>query len=336
MKTGCINICHRDKTHDTRNRQGSTMAVVDDSGAAVQRTGYYASGTPFVLPVDSSDGSVAPLDSITDRLHIGNRWLGLSGLAMYDNTARVHDPVIPHMLTCDKYASKFPNFSPFSHCAGNPANILDPSGNRIVDFYSGCEWKEVNNEWGFYDSNNLPHDGHYEFTTQLSNALKTLMIHETGKMLVEEIANSSEAINIAFSVKTHFLKNENEKSISWNNTDGASAVPTTEGDIVNPLMNLAHELAHAYSEIKGMEFGFWYMNGTDEVRTSEIFATHIENKIRAEQSLPLRTYYSVEEGIYKGRIINKKNGTSLFYDSKEKTNYKKLKKEQIPFKYGAK
>ena len=69
---------------------------------------------------------------------------------------------------------------------------------------------------------------------------------------------------------------------------------------------------------------------------AEIFATHIENKIRAEQSLPLRTYYSVEEGIYKGRIINKKNGTSLFYDSKEKTNYKKLKKEQIPFKYGAK
>ena len=69
---------------------------------------------------------------------------------------------------------------------------------------------------------------------------------------------------------------------------------------------------------------------------SEIFATHIENKIRAEQSLPLRTYYSVEEGIYKGRIINKKNGTSLFYDSKEKTTYKKLKKEQIPFKYGAK
>ena len=69
---------------------------------------------------------------------------------------------------------------------------------------------------------------------------------------------------------------------------------------------------------------------------AEIFVTHIENKIRAEHTLPLRTYYSVEEGIYKGRIINRKNGTSLFYDSKEKTTYKKLKKEQVPFKYGAK
>ena len=72
-----------------------------------------------------------PLDSITDRLHIGNRWLGHLGLAMYDNTARVHDPVMPRMLTCDKYASKFPNFSPFSHCAGNPVNILDPSGDSL-------------------------------------------------------------------------------------------------------------------------------------------------------------------------------------------------------------
>ena len=73
----------------------------------------------------------APLDSITDRLHIGNRWLGLSGLAMYDNTARVHDPIVPHMLTCDSRAVDYPRHSPFSHCAGNPANILDLDGNEI-------------------------------------------------------------------------------------------------------------------------------------------------------------------------------------------------------------
>jgi len=114
-----------------RNRQGSTMAVVNDAGEVVQRTGYYASGTPFVLPVDSSDGSVAPLDSVTDRLHIGNRWLGHLGLAMYDNTARVHDPVMPRMLTCDSRAVDYPGHSPFSHCAGNPANILDPSGDSL-------------------------------------------------------------------------------------------------------------------------------------------------------------------------------------------------------------
>ena len=72
-----------------------------------------------------------PLDSITDRLHIGNRWLGHLGLAMYDNTARVHDPVMPRMLTCDSHAVDYPGHSPFSHCARNPANISDKDGNRI-------------------------------------------------------------------------------------------------------------------------------------------------------------------------------------------------------------
>ena len=73
-----------------------------------------------------------PLDSITDRLHIGNRWLGHLGLAMYDNTARVHDPVMPHMLTCDSRAVDYPGHSPFSHCAGNPANLVDRDGNDVT------------------------------------------------------------------------------------------------------------------------------------------------------------------------------------------------------------
>ena len=70
--------------------------------------------------------------SITDRLHIGNRWLGHLGLAMYDNTARVHDPIVPHMLTCDSRAVDYPRHSPFSHCAGNPANMVDFDGNDVT------------------------------------------------------------------------------------------------------------------------------------------------------------------------------------------------------------
>ena len=33
---------------------------------------------------------MTPVDKVTDQLHIGNRWLGHSGLAMYDNTARLN------------------------------------------------------------------------------------------------------------------------------------------------------------------------------------------------------------------------------------------------------
>ena len=73
-----------------RDRMGSTAAVVDKDGRLLQTTGYYASGTPYRLP---SSAIQTEVDKVTDQLHIGNRWLGHSGLAMYDNTARLHDPL---------------------------------------------------------------------------------------------------------------------------------------------------------------------------------------------------------------------------------------------------
>ena len=98
---------------------------------------------------------------ITDRLHIGNRWFGLSGLAMYDNTARVHDPVMPHMLTCDSRAVDYPGHSPFSHCAGNPANLVDRDGNawQFDDVKAIFSWVKPQDSYDA-DGNLLP--GLYE------------------------------------------------------------------------------------------------------------------------------------------------------------------------------
>jgi len=64
----------------------------------------------------------------TDRLHIGNRWMSHSGLNWYDNTARMHDPVLMHFATPDPLYAKYQDLSPWSHCAANPLNIIDPSG----------------------------------------------------------------------------------------------------------------------------------------------------------------------------------------------------------------
>ena len=98
-----------------------------------------------------------PLDSITDRLHIGNRWLGHLGLAMYDNTARVHDPVMPWMLTCDNRAVDYPGHSPFSHCAGNPANMMDFDGNDVTVLDGGLHIallvQQKNGRYAYYSIN---------------------------------------------------------------------------------------------------------------------------------------------------------------------------------------
>ena len=76
-----------------------------------------------------------PLDSITDRLHIGNRWLGHLGLAMYDNTARVHDPVMPRMLTCDSRAVDYPGHSPFQPLRRKSNYVCRPEWRKHI--YNG-------------------------------------------------------------------------------------------------------------------------------------------------------------------------------------------------------
>ena len=124
--------------YDTRSRrhywhltnwQGSVMAVVDGSGNVVQRSGLYPSGTPFVLPVDiAADTVTMRLGAASDRLHIGNRWQSHSGLNWYDNTARMHDPLLLRFTTQDPLAGKYGSVSPYSHCQANPAMFIDPDG----------------------------------------------------------------------------------------------------------------------------------------------------------------------------------------------------------------
>ena len=110
------------------NRQGSTMAVVDETGAVVQRNGYYPSGTPFVLPSEVGSAQAPSMTAVADQLHIGNRWLVHSGLDMYDNAARLHDPLLMRYASPDPLFGKYPDTSPWTHCAANPLNAIDPNG----------------------------------------------------------------------------------------------------------------------------------------------------------------------------------------------------------------
>ena len=98
----------------------------------LQRTGYYSSETPYLLPDDLGGAASTGMTLKTDRLHIGNRWMGHSGLGWYDNTARMHDPLLMHFTTPDPLYGRYGSTSPWAHCAANPANAIDPDGCRIM------------------------------------------------------------------------------------------------------------------------------------------------------------------------------------------------------------
>lgn len=87
-----------------KDNLGSTVAVVDQSGVAHQLTAYYPSGLPHDLTASEA--------RTTDRLHIGNRWIDHKGMNSYDNTARMHYPVLPSFDTPDPLAEQFPQHSP--------------------------------------------------------------------------------------------------------------------------------------------------------------------------------------------------------------------------------
>ncbi len=157
-----------------------------------------------------------PLDSITDRLHIGNRWLGHLGLAMYDNTARVHDPVMPRMLTCDSRAVDYPGHSHFSHCAGNPANILDPTGMAVI----ADQWCQE----GILDGLSEYESSFIQFDNEvLNNELLNRCIAKSANFLaIKTMANSD--LKYIFQGKDKILYNGIEETLVADPSEGKVGV----------------------------------------------------------------------------------------------------------------
>ena len=112
----------------------------------------------------------------------------------------------------------------------------------------------------------------------------------------------------------------------------AYGLPTSDSDVKSYYPYLyGDKLAHARYKWEGGKDKIWY----DKVNISEIYTTHIENKIRAEQKAPLRTHYGYdnEKRVAYGRIIDKSGNFSLYYTASEKLMFPVNKYPFIAFKY---
>ena len=72
-----------------------------------------------------------------------------------------------------------------------------------------------------------------------------------------------------------------------------------------------------------------------KVYTSEIYTTHIENMIRSELYLPLRTHYEIlpEGSDLTSAIINPETRRSLYYLKDWFTDYKELPSNVLGYAY---
>ena len=238
---------------------------------------------------------------VTDRLHIGNRWMAQSGFNTYDNTARMHYPLLPSFDVPDPLLQDYPSLSPYSHCAGNPISLIDPIGERIVVSSAGTEYeyKETPEDgYCFVDSNGKYPIGTHSFLYDVETALNKIQQGKNGKEMVNYLINNSNILTIApiDNKHTENIFNISGNKIFWNSksNEGGSS-EQVDGLVVTTrpsYIGLAHEMAHAEDKWKGtMDQKIWIKNGPQNIPFSEIYACKRENQVRFEHKIPLRTHY---------------------------------------------
>ncbi len=132
-------------------------------------------------------------------------------------------------------------------------------------------------------------------------------------------------------------ENYYDKGTAYINPSLKSNYPTTDGQVSDSpfFIKLGHEMAHGMDpEKNGDVFGPWVGGRTqskdDDVSHSEIFASHIENQLRAENNLPLRVSYRVSKGNKVARGVDfetmliDSTGNSIYFN-----NYGKNIRTQI-------
>ena len=224
-------------------------------------------------------------------------------------------------------AEKYPGISPYIYCAGNPIAYIDPDGMQIfvniddmIYYYREIE----KGRYGFVDEDGNEYEGTDNFIYSVEQALNTLREGEAGRTLVDEMVSCSDNFCITpsvnmddswFGVDKTMVNGIECYIIGWDSSSikgGPSMLPNESVSRERPsFISLGHELAHGQDRVYGRwDSSTWFVNNLDITTKADIYATHIENMIRAEHGLPLRTHY--DSRVPNSRIIMDGN-LSIYY-----------------------
>ncbi|MBE6195273.1 MAG: hypothetical protein E7140_06045 [Rikenellaceae bacterium] len=264
---------------------GSVRVVTDAEGNKLDTYDYMPYGRELI----------ANTDNTTDYRFTGKEKQTAFGESnIYDSFARFQN-TYGRFMSIDPKAESFYHISPYTYCAGDPVNLVDPDG-EIIKVVADGEihyWREYNGVWGFCSRTDKIYAGTNNFVNAVSGALMQIGQSLSGFQLIKYLSNHEKEIMLYNTSRSGYLNGK----LGWN-INSPEAVPTTEGLQSNAIVNLAHELAHAKYEFDEMPEGVWfeYIKKNGEIGTvnkSEIYTTHYENKIRSEMGLPLRTHYAI-------------------------------------------
>jgi len=254
-------------------------------------------------------------------------------LDLYDYGARQYDAALGRFHTMDRFSEKYYPLSPYQYGANNPINHIDINGDSIwvtvnstvnnADgstsiqrdrYYYG---QDANGDYGFLDTNGSIYSGNDKFVGQLTTALGGLRDGGTvGSTLISDLVSSTKNVQIAQGSNN---ADPNGTYIKWdpNSTTGGMNQIGTENRPA--YIGLGHEMAHIQDIWEGtIDNATWVTVGRFTILNAEKYATHIENQLRAENNISLRTHYGIDAnsgrrvGLESTRIIN--GNSSLFYN----------------------
>ncbi|MBD8387937.1 DUF6443 domain-containing protein [Dysgonomonas sp. BGC7] len=292
---------------------GNNRIVTNAAASVVQSTQYYPFGTSFA---DATAANTQPYKYNGKELDARN------GLNMYDYSARWKDDF--RFTTIDPRAEKYYSISPYVYCANNPLKYTDPNGDTIRisiydataqtinSYYYGAD---ANGDYGFIGANGALYSGNDAFAGSLTTALGKLREKGAGRALVDDLANSTNTVTIGNSNGNGNGAYTNSNEIRWNDANANPYSPRPG------FVGLGHEMGHIQAAWNNTTFPGTMptVNGI-KIDDSEIYTTHIENQIRAEHGISLRTHYVYDtngNGINSTRVINATTSASLFYTQQQ-------------------
>jgi hypothetical protein len=271
----------------------------------------------------------------------------------------MYDPIIGRFNQTDRFSEKYNGLSPYQYGANNPISNIDINGDSIwvvvqstvnnqiqtQQYYFGADQQ---GNYAFRDQGGNAYQGNNQFIGDVSNGLNDLMKGgSAGNALVTDLADASANVQI---IPGNANSSRGNAEFASNSSLGGSAVrwdPNFNGVQGNQrpsFVALGHELTHSQDRLnRTLDLNSWFtyqdQNGiTQSVPRAEISATHMENRIRAENGVSLRQNYTYDPaGRPTGtRIIFNGTRQSRYYNSSGNPNpdFRPIRRRrQTPFTY---
>jgi hypothetical protein len=238
----------------------------------------------------------------------------------------MYDPQLGRFHTLDAFAEKYISMSPYQYGANNPVLMIDVNGDSLWIRYRGeqilyQDGKLYNQNGTAYSGKGLKDDGTYKgFLKHAVNNLNEVSAGNEGDNMVNELQSSTDNFYVKRTSEGNYY-NKDENTVYFNRWKTSSGLDTRGGTERPAYIGLGHELAHALDDKRGtMQGGYVPGFGPGSISpdfkgiaNAEKFATHMENKLRAEHGLPLRTHYGYNQVTNTGIFPIISGGKSLHY-----------------------